>query len=356
MKLRAILFFLYLSSSSHAQEPEKPKFNWSAYIDVYYQYDFNKPSNNNRPSFVYSHNRHNEFNLNLGYLKAGYADSNIRANLALAAGSYMNANYASEPDLLRNVFEANAGVRVSKKNNLWLDAGIFSSHIGFETAISKDCWTMTRSMMADNSPYYEAGARLTYTTNNGRFLVSLLALNGWQRIKRLNGNSLISWGSQFQYKPNNRILINYSNFIGTDAPDSARQMRYFHNFYSSMELSNRLSVLIGFDIGQEKRLRSSGYDTWFTPVGIVKYKINDLFSVSGRLEHYNDRSEIIITTHTANGFQTSSYSLTVDYLLRENAILRIEARGFKSKDRIFEKNNTLSNSNLLLACSAAISF
>lgn len=99
MKLRAILFFLYLSISSYAQEQEKSKFNWSAYIDIYYQYDFNKPSNNNRPSFVYSHNRHNEFNLNLGYLKAGYADSNVRANLALAAGTYMNANYASEPDL-----------------------------------------------------------------------------------------------------------------------------------------------------------------------------------------------------------------------------------------------------------------
>jgi hypothetical protein len=354
MKLRAILFFLYLSISSYAQEQEKSKFNWSAYIDIYYQYDFNKPSNNNRPSFVYSHNRHNEFNLNLGYLKVGYADSNVRANLALAAGTYMNANYASEPDLLRNIFEANAGIRLGRKNNLWLDAGIFSSHIGFETAISKDCWTMTRSMMADNSPYYEAGARLTYTTNNGRLLISLLALNGWQRIKRLNGNSLISWGSQFQYKPNSRVLINYSNFIGTDKPDSARQMRYFHNVYSSMELSDRLSVLIGFDIGQEKRLGSVGYDTWFTPVGIVKYKATNLFSISGRVEHYNDRSEVIIASNTQNGFQTNSYSLTLHYLVRENAMLRVEARSFKSKDKVFEKNNIPANSNYLIACSLAI--
>jgi hypothetical protein len=43
-----------------------------------------------------------------------------------------------------------------------------------------------------------------------------MALNGWQRITRVNGNSLMSWGTQIQFKPCDKVLINYSNFIGTD--------------------------------------------------------------------------------------------------------------------------------------------
>ena len=37
----------------------------SGYAEAYYQYDFNKPLDNNRPGFIYSHNRHNEFNWTL---------------------------------------------------------------------------------------------------------------------------------------------------------------------------------------------------------------------------------------------------------------------------------------------------
>ena len=74
----------------------------------------------------------------------------------MAAGTYMNANYAAEPEYLKNIYEANAGIKISKNENLWIDVGILPSHIGFETAIRKDNWTLTRSMVAENSPYYES--------------------------------------------------------------------------------------------------------------------------------------------------------------------------------------------------------
>jgi hypothetical protein len=42
---------------------------FSGYIETYYLFDFNTPEDHNRLDFVYSHNRHNEFNLNLGFIK-----------------------------------------------------------------------------------------------------------------------------------------------------------------------------------------------------------------------------------------------------------------------------------------------
>ncbi len=103
----------------------------SGYIETYYIYDFGNPSHHNRPDFILSFNRHNEVNLNLGIIKAAYEKSNVRANLALMTGTYSNANLADEPGVLRNIFEANTGVKISKNKDLWIDAGVFSSHIGF---------------------------------------------------------------------------------------------------------------------------------------------------------------------------------------------------------------------------------
>lgn len=142
-----------LTASLTAFAQDEPKIKFSGYLETYYGYDFNKPADHNRPAFIYSHNRANEVNLNLGFIKAAYESSSIRANLALMAGTYTNSNLATEPGVLKNIFEANAGVKLSKTENLWIDAGIFSSHIGFESAVSKDCWVLTRNISSENTPY-----------------------------------------------------------------------------------------------------------------------------------------------------------------------------------------------------------
>lgn len=354
------LFFLSCSLSclsAVAQETKPSPLTISGYAEVYYGYDFNKPANNNRPAFLYSHNRHNEFNLNLGFLKAAYSAERVRANLAIGAGTYMNSNYAAEPGVLKNVYEANAGLKLLKKKNLWLDAGIFSSHIGFESAVSKDCWTLSRSLLAENSPYYESGARLSYTTDNSKWLISVLALNGWQRIQRVEGNSLMSFGTQVQFKPTQTTTLNYSTFIGTDKPDSARLMRYYHNLYAIFNVTKSFGVIAGFDIGMEQESkRSSARHTWYSPVLILKYAITDQWTVAARGEYYKDTHGVIIATGTPNGFSTAGFSLNLDYAVTNNVLVRIECRNLSGKDAIFEKDKTLEKTNTAVLGSIAVSF
>ncbi len=76
----------------------------------------------------------------------------------------MNANYAAEPGILGNFYEGNVGIKLSENNNLWLDVGVFPSHIGFESAVGKDNWALTRSLNAENTPYFESGAKVSYTS------------------------------------------------------------------------------------------------------------------------------------------------------------------------------------------------
>lgn len=328
----------------------------SGYAEAYYQYDFNKPVDNNRPAFIYSHNRHNEFNANLAFVKAAYNADRVRANVALGAGTYMNANYSAEPGVLKNIFEANAGIRLGKKN-LWLDAGIFGSHIGFESAISKDCWTLTRSILAENSPYFESGAKLTYTSDNGKWLISGLALNGWQRITRVGGNSLMSWGTQIQFKPTDKILLNSSTFIGTDKPDSARLNRFFHNFYGIFNVTDQFGITAGFDIGTEERAPGSDvHNTWYSPVLILKYAFNNKWAIAARGEYYSDENGVIITTGTPNGFKTTGFSANIDHSPAKNVLVRLEFRNLHSKDEIFVKKSGATNATTFITSSIAVSF
>ena len=331
---------------------------FSGYVEAYYSYDFNKPDNNMRPGFLYSHNRHNEFNANLAFLKGSYNTDRVRANLAVAAGTYINANYAAEPATIKNIYEANAGYKLSATKNFWFDVGIMPSHIGFESAHSPSCWSLTRSILAENSPYFESGAKLSYGTDNGKLSISALALNGWQRITRIDGNSLMSFGTQFYYKPTDKIILNYSTFFGTDKPDSNRLYRTYHNIYGIFQLTDKVGLTVGFDIGTEDKAKTgSEKNLWYSPVGILRITPTNKWAFAVRGEYYSDEKGVIIATGTPNGFKTSGLSSNIDYMPLKNAVLRLEVRNLNSKGKIFTNSDgNASKTNTAITFSTAISF
>ena len=329
----------------------------SGYVETYYSSDFNKPVNNTKSPFIYNFNKSDEVSVNLAYVKGSFSTDNVRANLALAGGSYMHANYATEPGVLNNIYESNAGLKLSNKNNLWLDVGVFPSHIGFESATGKDNWTLTRSIVAENTPYYESGAKVSYTSENEVWFLSALVLNGWQHIKPVDGNSSPSFGTQVTYKPSTKITLNSSTFIGNDKPDSDKKMRYFHNFYGIFQLNNKFSATIGFDIGAEQKNRgSSAMNSWFNPTVIFKYTPTSKTAVAIRAEYYDDKNGVIIATGTPNGFKTWGFSTNFDYNIANNILWRFEARTLNSKDNIFTRNGNSVNNNVFLTTALAISF
>nr|WP_295922556.1 porin [uncultured Dyadobacter sp.] len=347
-----ILSSLAIATVSHAiaqdstqadTAPASP-FAVSAYVESYYVQDFHKNDNHTMPGFIYNHNRTGEVNLNLAFLKGSYTGDRVRANLALAAGTYMNANYAAEPGVLRNIYEANAGVKISRNHNLWLDAGVMPSHIGFESAIGKDNWALTRSLVAENTPYFESGVKLGYTSGNEKWYLSAIYLNGWQRIQRTDGNSTPAFGTQVTFKPSPSVTLNYSTFIGSDKPDSLRQMRYYHNLYGIFQLTDQWGLTAGFDIGSEQKVKgSSAFSTVYVPVMIVRYSPGPSVHIAARGEYYHDKNGVIIATGTDHGFRTYGVSLNLDYQISPQVMWRIEARNLNSRDAIFNgKNDDMS--------------
>ena len=363
MILRTLGFFLLsmlLISDLSAQDLSvgaPPNLKLSGYVEAYYLHNFNHGGQKNQPDFIYNFDRSNEPNINLAFIKAAYASDKFRANFALADGTYMRANYAAEPHHLRNIYEANVGFKLSDEHKIWLDIGVLPSHIGFESAMGIQNWTLTRSVLADNSPYFETGASVSYTSQNGQWYLSGLVLNGWQRIQRADDNSTPSFGHQLTYKPNDRLVLNSSSFIGNEQSDQDRKMRYFHNFYAQYKLNSFWSVLFGLDLGAEQRVRGSQeYNIWYAPVAIVKYQMNDQLSFAARAEYYRDRDGVIVKTTSSNGFAVQGYSLNADYKLSENMLLRSELKSLNCSEAICSKVNNNAQDNITLTTSLAVSF
>ena len=360
MKMKTFLCTIVLTAfvlfAARAQD-STANFSWSGYMEAYYSYDFNEPADGNRAPFVYSFNRHNEINVNLGFLKAAYHSQTIRGNMAIMTGTYANANLADEPGVLRNILEANAGAKLSTTKNIWIDAGIFASHIGFENTIGKDSWNLTRSILADNTPYFESGVKVSYTSDNAKWFLAGFVLNGWQRIQRVPGNSLPSFGTQVTFTPTDKVLFNSSTFAGTETPDSARLMRYFHNFYSILQLTNNLGLTLGVDYGvQQSRPASNSFDNWWSPIVIARVTISNKVSMDFRAEYFDDDTRIIIVTENPYGFKTSGVSSNLDYKISDNAMWRIEVRNFHSKHPAFTRGSEMVRDNTFVTTSLAISF
>jgi Putative beta-barrel porin-2, OmpL-like. bbp2 len=328
-----------------AQTDSSKHFSFTAYAELYYSYDFAKPGNKEKPAFVYNYKKHNEPNINLVFARGSFQKNSVKATLALMAGNYANYNLSAEPDWARPLLEANAGFKLSAKEELWVEAGILPSHIGFESAVGADCWNLTRSLLAENSPYYETGIKLSYTSKDNHIKTAVLVLNGWQHIQRPAASNKPCYGLQFTYQPQEKLTLNYSNFIGKEQPDSSNAVRVFNNLYAIYEPSKKLGITVGLDIGRDK-YTTAHYGNWFSPVLIARYKINSNSALAARLEYYSDKKQVIIKTTSTNGFSTWGSSINYDYRFFKKGMLRAELKYYTSKDMVFTKNGTPANNNL----------
>lgn len=355
MKHFSLFFLLLVYLNTQGQDTTIKKneslFTFSGYIDLYYQFDFNKPANNERPSFLYNFKKHNQPSVNLAMLKVSYLQKKWKANLAIMAGDYTEYNLAAEPAFFRHINEANIGYAFSKKFSV--NAGILPSHIGIESAIAKDNWNLSRSMLAENTPYYETGVKFNHTPNE-KWLFSLLIINGWQNIKDYNSSKAI--GTQLQFRPNDKLLINSSTFFGNERPDSVRQMRLFHNFYLSYAIHPKIKLAFLLDAGAERKINKDGYNSWMGAAILLQYLPAKNLNIAGRVEFYKDKENTIVTSYPPGKLSVAGFAFNIDYSLSKNLLFRNEARLFNSVNNIFENKNITSRTNFCLLSCISISF
>jgi hypothetical protein len=365
-----VLFLVALPAmvaAQSAQTDTSVQVTWGGFMDAYYAWDFSQPPTRDRSfaggaTFTTQPARHNEFNVNLAFLDARLEGSDVRGRIALQAGTSVQSNYAGEPSsgvvsgsvLSRHIQEAFAGMRLAR--SVWVDAGVFFSHMGMESWISRENPTYTRSLVAEYSPYYQSGLKLTLSASR-TITVRLDVVNGWQNVSENNSGKGV--GIRVDWLPDSRAMISYYNFV---TPEGGTRLRTL-NGLGAKTISGTFTWLGQFDIGsQERSTAAGGTAIWFGAVGIARAEIATKAAIAARLEYFRDDDQIVIATGNTgtaqnHPFRASGASLGVDVMPRERVSWRTELRGFRNALAVFPRAGAVeTRDNALLTTSLAVTF
>lgn len=348
---RLIVASSLAAAAANAQDTSTVRF--AGFADVYHAWDANRPAVRDR-AFTTQPARHNEFNVNLAFVEGVLSGPRLRGRIALQAGTSVQSNYAGEPrngsvsgpDLARHIQEAVVGMHVG--GTVWVDAGIYFSHIGGESWISRDNLTYTRSLKAEYSPYYQSGAKVTWQPSP-TITAQVNIVNGWQNISETNGDKAA--GARVDWAPSGRATVSLYNFIGNERPDSAAsQLRVFHGASVKLAPSERLTIVGTFDVGVQ------GSASWYGTALLTRWQPTAAVALVGRIERYDDPQQVIVQTGTSDPFRASGGSIGVDVAASARVRWRSEVRALGATREVFPDRGGASRMNAVVVTSLAATF
>lgn len=301
------------------------------FVDTYYAYDFNRPATQRRDATSQAYYDH-ELNINLAYLEYQYQSDTTRGRFAAQYGDTASIVYKDEEhEFLRHVQELYVGRRLT--DSLWLDVGIFHSHLGPESWISRKNPTYSRSLIADYSPYYQMGVRASYEFSDQLKLDTYL-MRGWQNISEDRSPAL---GTSLQWIvggiTGDDLTLTHNTFIGHE--DGARVL---NDFVAKYSISPKLRVFAAYDIGYQSRNKDRTNNTvWWNGFSVIgQYDLLSVLSVSLRAERFNDPANVLAEGVTDLPFRASGVSATIDIKLGSQLMWRNEYRALISKSDLFQ--------------------
>jgi len=132
-------------------------------------------------------------------------------------------------------------------------------------------------------------------------------------------------------------------------------MRYFHNFFSVLQLSKYWGVTFGLDTGgEQKEQGSSKLNFWYAPIIIIQYKPDLKWAFAVRGENYTDKNGVIVPLVFSESLQMNGLSANVDYFITKNVLWRMEGRWLKNKRPYFFKQSSLITTNTSFTTSLSI--
>jgi hypothetical protein len=210
----------------------------------------------------------------------------------------------------------------------------------------------SRSFAPEYVPYYLTGVKLSAPLSKS-LTGYVYILNGWQNIT--DTNTPLSIGTQLEYRPGKRTLINFNTYVGDESsptnPDFG--MRYFGDLYLIFNPEGKFSMTSCIYGGLQQRFTNgiSEMQSWWQVNWIGRLNLNTKTSISGRVEYFNDPQEIMLRSITSEKFSNVvSSGLGLNHKVNSNAMFRLEYRNFLADKNIFTFKNQESNfSNLIIS-------
>ena len=274
-----------------------PPWQYGAFVDLGYAYDFNHPANHlfrNRGTTP----RVDEPELNMGavyFRKDSSATSRWGAEIEVQTGedSKTFGFSATAPnlggsDVLRHFGKADVSYLAPVGKGVTVQAGIFSSLIGYDSLYAKDNFNYTRPWGADYTPYLMMGVNATYPFSD-RLTGTIFVVNGYWHLA--HANDVPSVGGQLSYKATAHWTLKETPLIGPHQSNTSLQ--YWRLFSDSIAEWKKDSITTAFEyqVGTEEVASGGNPRAWWMSAQLpFHYAFDKRWSATVRPEAAWDRN------------------------------------------------------------------
>jgi len=239
---------------------------------------------------------------------------------------------------------------------LRFDAGKMVTFVGAEVIEAIDNPNYSRSLLFTwAEPLTHTGVKASYVfTDNVN--AALFLLNGWDNASDNNSGKTVGVSVNIATGDLFSAYINYLQ--GPETTNDNHDKRDLLDLVATIKPIKPLSIILNYDnVFQDNTGTEASTATGFPGSvrlsgisGIVKYDINDTFSISARGESVNDSDGYIGTPNTPGTPQElAEFTLTPEIRLTGGLILRPEYRHDKSNIKSFDNDTKRSQDTFALA-------
>ncbi|HTL80324.1 MAG TPA: outer membrane beta-barrel protein [Bacteroidia bacterium] len=329
----AVLFFTYHPSfaQSDYDVTEDGVASVNGYVDAYYAHYTDSVGLNADQKFPFVNPQSDKPGLNMAMISARYEGEGTRGVIALQYGDIPRTQWSSQ---LNPVMEAHVGLRIV--NGLWIDGGLFRSHMATERLLPRENFCSSASVNRVYESHYESGFRLEFLPGEGDFSMDAYLLTGYNMFGDNNRKKSFGFSTMYRWDEENG-KAGYNLYYGDDTPEAAdtiNHLRVQHSAYVNFNTFFGMRVQLGGDYATQRNSSLAAADQKAKMYGgtlNLKYTVFDRFSVYGRGEIFHDRHGFVSTRFIDSKGNITGYKMWgmtggVEFKPTGNSYIRVEYR------------------------------
>jgi hypothetical protein len=334
----------------------------SGYIDVYYSYNSNRPSDQLNDLYNFN-DATDQFNLEAAKLTLNHDPDPVGAHLDILFGR-TNATIHSATDQSTDNYieQAYLSIKPPKAKGLELDFGQFTTSAGQEVIETMNNWSYSHGLLFSWAiPYYHFGLRSSLPVTK-TWTLGVQLVNGWNNVVDNNGGVTVGITSGF-VKPKYTWNANYyfgPENTGIEPPDYLGTQKGYRNLIDTTLLltpNAKFNAYFNYDYGTnhvpavpavpsaEQSAVAHWSPHWQGIAGSARGQISANGALVGRYEYFYDQGYAMMGYFSAYGSGPVKQTLqevtgTYEYKWPVGLLLRAEYRYDWSTKNVFTYGNS----------------
>jgi hypothetical protein len=329
--------------------------SFGATFDAYYSYNFNTPASVNVPTITGSSSNFapvnavpapntqmryydayaNQFALNLAELSVRKTKGEVGFTLDLDFGLMADLN--STDEVGKHIGQAFVTYNPAWLPGLTIDFGKMPTHLGYELIKGKDNWQYSRSTtFGFGSPFWNNGVHIGYALRPeltiGGYINNTSVNNGFYSLSAKK-----SLGLQVKWVPNPNFSLIYNVVSGGRDSLTVENDITIHEANIVYTANPNLAFALEMLAGRDENPPGYATSEWFGATLHAKYKAGSWYSLSPRLEWFNDTTGY--RTAVAGGHALLGATLTNSFQISPELETRLEFRVDQSNRPVFTKGD-----------------